>query len=40
MGVKDIVEVKIGYDGIAIANSKQAPVFDLTRRDLFLTLAK
>ncbi|WP_342591019.1 substrate-binding domain-containing protein [Isorropodon fossajaponicum symbiont] len=39
-GVKDIVEVKIGYDGIAIANSKQAPVFDLTRRDLFLALTK
>ncbi|MBW5291181.1 MAG: Phosphate ABC transporter, periplasmic phosphate-binding protein PstS [Candidatus Ruthia sp. Asou_11_S2] len=39
-GVKDIVEVKISYDGIAIANSKQAPVFDLTRLDLFLALVK
>ncbi len=35
-GVNDIVEVKIGYDGIAIANSKHAAQFELTRRDLFL----
>ena len=39
-GVKDIVEVKIGYDGIAIANSKSAPQFKLTRKDLYLALAK
>ena len=28
-GVKEIVEAKIGYDGIALANSRQAPVFAL-----------
>ena len=39
-GVVDIVEVKIGYDGIVIANSKQAPRLKLTRRDIFLALAK
>ena len=39
-GVKDIVEVKIGYDGIAIANSKEAPRFELSRKELFLALAK
>ncbi|MBU0971836.1 MAG: substrate-binding domain-containing protein, partial [Proteobacteria bacterium] len=39
-GVKEIVEVKIGYDGIVIANSKNAPSFNLTRKDLFLALAK
>jgi phosphate transport system substrate-binding protein len=39
-GVKDILEVKIGYDGIAIANSKKAPQFKLTRKDLYLALAK
>ena len=39
-GVKDIVEVKIGYDGIAIANSKSAPQFQLSRKDLYLALAK
>lgn len=38
-GVKDIVEVKIGYDGIAMANSKQAPQMELTLRDVFLALA-
>jgi len=39
-GVKDIVEVKIGYDGIAIANAKEAVKFDLTPKDIFLGLAK
>ena len=39
-GVKEIVEVKIGYDGIVIANSKNAPSFNLTRKDLFMALAK
>jgi len=39
-GVKDIVEVKIGYDGIVVANSKKAPALKLTRKDLFLALAK
>lgn len=39
-GVKDVVEVLIGYDGIAVANSKEGPHFDLTRKDLFLALAK
>lgn len=39
-GVKDIVEVKIGYDGIVVANSKQAPVMKVSREDLYLALAK
>ena len=39
-GVKDILEVKIGYDGIVLANAKSAPPFNLTRKDLFLALAK
>ncbi|MBK1706947.1 substrate-binding domain-containing protein [Halochromatium glycolicum] len=39
-GVDEIVEVKIGYDGIALANSKEAEQFDLTLRDIFLALAK
>ncbi len=39
-GVKEIVEVKVGYDGIAIANSKAAPLFKLSRKDLYLALAK
>lgn len=39
-GVNDIVEVKIGYDGIVVANAKSAPQMELTRRDIFLALAK
>ena len=39
-GVKEIIEVKLGYDGIVIANDKSAPVMKLTRQDLFLALAK
>ncbi|MEJ5349617.1 MAG: PstS family phosphate ABC transporter substrate-binding protein [Desulfosoma sp.] len=38
-GVKEIVEVKIGYDGIVLANSKKAPVMKLSRKDIFLALA-
>jgi len=39
-GVKEIVEVKIGYDGIVLANSKEAAPLKLTRKDIFLALAK
>ena len=39
-GVTDIVEVLIGYDGIVVANAINAPKFALTRKDLFLALAK
>src|SRR5210317_2034182 len=38
-GVTDIVEVKIGYDGIVMASDKSAADFDLTLRDVFLALA-
>lgn len=39
-GVKDIIEVKIGYDGIVLANSKAVAPLKLTRKDIFLALAK
>jgi phosphate transport system substrate-binding protein len=39
-GVTDIVEVKIGYDGIVLANSKKAAPLKLSRKDIFLALAK
>ncbi|GMT40873.1 MAG: phosphate ABC transporter substrate-binding protein [bacterium] len=39
-GVTSITEVLIGYDGIVIANSKKAPHFNLTRKDLYMALAK
>ena len=37
---KEIVEVTIGFDGIAIANSKSAKEIDLTLKDIWLALAK
>ncbi len=39
-GVKGIVEVKIGYDGIVLANSKKVDQMQLTKKDIFLALAK
>lgn len=37
--VNRIVEIKIGYDGIIMATSKQAVPLQLTRKDIFLALA-
>jgi phosphate transport system substrate-binding protein len=39
-GVKDITEVRIGYDGIVVANSKAAKQLTLSREQIFLALAK
>ena len=39
-GVKDIVQVKIGYDGIVLANGKGAKPLKLTLKDIFMALAK
>ncbi|MDX1405712.1 MAG: PstS family phosphate ABC transporter substrate-binding protein [Woeseiaceae bacterium] len=39
-GVNEIVEVKIGYDGIVVANAISSPSLSLSRKDLFLALAK
>jgi len=39
-GVKEISEVRIGADGIVIANSKDAEKFDLSLEQVFLALAK
>ena len=38
-GVKDIVEVVVGYDGIVVSNAKAAADFKLTRKQLYLALA-
>ena len=38
-GVKDVIEVQIGYDGIVIANSVDAKSINLSRKDIFLALA-
>jgi len=39
-GVRDVIEVKIGYDGIVLANSNSAQRYALTRAQIFLALAK
>ncbi len=39
-GITEITEVKIGYDGIVIANSNDAPVMELTLQHVWLALGK
>jgi phosphate transport system substrate-binding protein len=39
-GVTDIVEIKVGFDGLSVAHSKEAKPFELTKLQLFLALAK
>ena len=39
-GVKKIVEIKIGYDGIVLANSALGKKYSLTKQQVFLALAE
>lgn len=39
-GVTGVVEVLVGYDGIAIANSRKSQQMELTLLDIYLALAK
>ena len=39
-GIENIIELKIGYDGLVLASSKKAKGMNLTYRDVFLALAK
>ena len=39
-GVTEIIEVKVGYDGIVLANSKATKQLDLSVKDIFMALAK
>ena len=39
-GITDIVEVKVGYDGIVLANSRKSDRMELGLKDVFLALAK
>lgn len=39
-GVADIIEIKIGYDGIVLANSNATAPMRLTLEEIFLALAK
>jgi phosphate transport system substrate-binding protein len=38
-GIKNIIEIKIGYDGIVLANSVDGREFSLTKKQIFLALA-
>ncbi|MBU6338545.1 MAG: substrate-binding domain-containing protein [Rickettsiales bacterium] len=39
-GVNDVVEIKIGYDGIVLANSVSGIKYNLTKQQVFLALAE
>jgi phosphate transport system substrate-binding protein len=39
-GVKDVVEIKVGYDGIVMAENKTGSSMNITRKDVYLALAK
>lgn len=39
-GVTDIIEIKVGYDGIVLATKKGSEKMDLTLRHVFLALAR
>ena len=39
-GVKDITEIKVGYDGIVLANSKEEDRYKLSKSQIFMALAK
>jgi phosphate transport system substrate-binding protein len=38
-GVKEIIEVQIGYDGIVLAGSKEMPTLNVSRKDLYNALS-
>ncbi len=39
-GVEEIIEIKVGYDGIVMANDKSSPKIDISREEIWLALAK
>ena len=39
-GVAAILEVRVGYDGLTISENKRGPKLDLTRKQVYLALAK
>lgn len=39
-GIQGIVEIKIGYDGIVLANSVSGKKYNLTKKQIFLALAE
>ena len=39
-GVDEVVEVKVGFDGIVLANAVDAPVMNMSLKDVFMAFAK
>ncbi len=39
-GVTEVIEIKVGFDGLSIAQSKDAPDVSLTKQQVFMALAK
>ncbi|MFZ4540356.1 MAG: substrate-binding domain-containing protein [Rickettsiales bacterium] len=39
-GITEITELRLGYDGIVLANARASETFALTRKNLFLALAR
>ena len=39
-GVKEVVQLTIGYDGLAMSNAKGGPTLSLTKQQIFMALAK
>ena len=38
-GIRDILEVKVGFDGIVVVNSRKSDTLDISLKDLWLALA-
>lgn len=39
-GVSEVVEIKVGFDGIVLANAEEAPAFAVSREQIFRALAR
>ena len=39
-GVKEVTEIQIGLDGVAVATAKGTPISGITQRDLYMAIAK
>lgn len=39
-GVADVTEIRVGFDGIVLANAKSSKTYELSRQQIFMALAK
>jgi phosphate transport system substrate-binding protein len=39
-GVKDVTEIQIGLDGVALATARSTPISGITQRDLYMAIAR